>query len=335
MRAQLIWRLPFVSAAVCFAYATVHAWWVVYGAPSFMDGGESVFLPELWPPAASAALASAASLFTGVGERRGWPKWTRWTSVGVGAVAGAAMIAYCFLFWIGLAMLVVAPFGASMNDPELFAVRAWGVLGGTLTLYTARAELRRLGPGCDRCGRRHGRSPERRADPAPWWAYAGAYLALAGATVRFGRLLDRDATAASLFDGPGGAAFAVFVGLMLLAGTVLPLALAHRWGRIWPRWTWPLAGRPVPRWLVLGPGLGMGVGLGLYFGVFGMIAIAAGHAGGGELEIAGYTVWGVGLLLASASYHRLTKPECPEANGPRSTQSPTTSAAAQYGGGGS
>ena len=58
-----------------------------------------------------------------------------------------------------------------------------------------------------------------------------------------------------------------------LAGTLLPLALAHRWGRIWPAWTGPLRGRAVPRWLVLGPGLFIGASLTAYFGIAGMTAL--------------------------------------------------------------
>jgi hypothetical protein len=101
---------------------------------------------------------------------------------------------------------------------------------------------------------------------------------------------------------------------MILAGTLLPLALACRWGRIWPAWVVPWAGRHVPRWVVLGPGVFMGAGLSLYFGVGGMSAVAPTgntHARWDTfMEIGGYTAWGAGLLVASASYHGLTKPEC-------------------------
>lgn len=85
---------------------------------------------------------------------------------------------------------------------------------------------------------------------------------------------------------------------MITAGTVLPLALAHRWGRVWPSWIRSWAGRDVPHWLVLGPGVFMGVGLCAYFGVGGSLA----------------------LLVVSTSYYRLTKPSCPVA--PATTGTP-------------
>jgi hypothetical protein len=71
----------------------------------------------------------------------------------------------------------------------------------------------------------------------------------------------------------------------------------------------------VPRWLVLGVGLFMGAGLTAYFGIVGVSAWIRGEFGGPFLplllEIGGYTLWGVGLLVASASYFRLTRRPCP------------------------
>jgi hypothetical protein len=47
----------------------------------------------------------------------------------------------------------------------------------------------------------------------------------------------------------------------VLGGTLLPLALVHSWGLIWPRWIPAPAGRRFPRWLVLGPAIGISGGL--------------------------------------------------------------------------
>ncbi|MEU8663200.1 hypothetical protein AB0C31_41870, partial [Actinoplanes philippinensis] len=121
-------------------------------------------------------------------------------------------------------------------------------------------------------------------------------------------------SAGTASSGVSSTSLLVFVLLMTLAGTLLPLALAHRWGRIWPAWTGPLRGRAVPRWLVLGTGLFMGASLTAYFGIAGMAAWIRGDFGGPFLplllEMGGYTVWGVGLLVAAASYHALTRPPC-------------------------
>ncbi|MFI6262937.1 hypothetical protein [Micromonospora sp. NPDC051006] len=115
---------------------------------------------------------------------------------------------------------------------------------------------------------------------------------------------------------PGASApfLLTFVALMVLAGTLLPLALVHRWGRIWPSWVGPLAARPVPRWLVLVPALFLGAGLTSYFGIGGGTAVATGMIAPDwflVVALATYTLWGVGLLVSASSYLALTRPECP------------------------
>jgi hypothetical protein len=108
----------------------------------------------------------------------------------------------------------------------------------------------------------------------------------------------------------------VFLTLYAAAGSLLPLALAHRWGRVWPRWVLPLAGRDVPRWIVLVPAFAVGGGLTAYFGLVGGTYIVLGEFSS-ELPlwwtltvIPGYTLWGIGLLVAAAFYLGATKPPC-------------------------
>jgi hypothetical protein len=66
--------------------------------------------------------------------------------------------------------------------------------------------------------------------------------------------------------------------------------------------------------LVLGTGLFVGASLTAYFGIAGMTAWIRGDLSGPFLplllEMGGYTLWGVGLLVASASYLALTRPPC-------------------------
>ncbi|MGC5288543.1 hypothetical protein [Micromonospora sp. DT231] len=79
------------------------------------------------------------------------------------------------------------------------------------------------------------------------------------------------------------------------------------------------AGRPrrgVPRWLVAGPGFFLGAGLTTYFGIGGMTAWATGNNVDGAgwflaVVLPAYTLWGLGLLVATSSYVSQTKPECP------------------------
>lgn len=108
----------------------------------------------------------------------------------------------------------------------------------------------------------------------------------------------------------------------LLAGTVPPLALVYRWGRVFPGWVPLLAGRGVPRWLVLGPALGRGVGMTAYFGVS-LVRLAVQtvtgtwEQGAGSdpawfywVAIPAYLAWGLGLGAAALAYRRATRPPC-------------------------
>ncbi|MEO3888282.1 hypothetical protein [Nonomuraea sp. B5E05] len=151
-------------------------------------------------------------------------------------------------------------------------------------------------------------------DHTPLWAYAGAYAAVGGFLAR---------AAAQVAVGFGSTPFAggtaVFETGLLLGGTVLPLALVHRWGRVWPRWVPGLAGRSVPRRLVLWPGVAVSGGLLAYFGV-GLGQMVAERLsgrvpfGGGGLPeafywvaVPAYLVWGAGLAVAAATYARRTR----------------------------
>jgi hypothetical protein len=92
----------------------------------------------------------------------------------------------------------------------------------------------------------------------------------------------------------GGLALGFEAGFVL-AGTVLPLALVYRWGQVFPGWVPLLAGRGVPRWLVLGPALGLGVGMTAYFGIS-MVKLAAETVTGTWTQHAGsYPSWFTGL----------------------------------------
>lgn len=310
-------RFELFAVAWQTGYALVHLWWAIGGAPRFLMGRESYF-PGGWVPVVIAAVALLGSAAVVAGARRGLSDTGHHVLAGLNATAGVALCVYSFLFPVIVVSLLFEG-GATDKLVSLLATGS-GAAGGVLCLVIAAQQRRRARHPCESCGRVHGRSPERRDERSPGWAYAGAYLAVVGFLARMGVWLDdtvagRWPSAASRANGLSWTAMVVFLALMILAGTMLPLALAHRWGRIWPRWLGPLRGRAVPRLLVLGAGLFIGASLTAYFGIAGMTAWIRGDIDGPFLplllEMGGYTLWGVGLLVASASYFRLTRPPCP------------------------
>jgi hypothetical protein len=300
------------------AYASVHTWWAVDGGPRFLNGRESYF-PGGWVPVVLGVLAAVGCLCAAAAARREVGDTGRYVLAGLNAVAGAALCVYSFLFPVIVVSLLFE--GARTGSVASLLATGSGVAGGVLCLVIAAGERRLAAHPCESCGRVHGRSPESRAERAPGWAFAGAYLALAGFVARMSvwlvdTIAGRWPSAASRADGISWSAMVIFMVLMSLAGTLLPLALAHRWGRLWPAWTGPLRGRAVPRWLVFGTGLFIGASLTAYFGIAGMTAWMRGDFGGPFLrlllEMGGYTLWGVGLLVAAGSYFALTRPPCPQ-----------------------
>lgn len=300
------------------AYVVVHLWWAIGGAPRFLNGQESYF-PGGWVPAALGVLATAACLTAAATAGRDVHRAGRYVLAGVTAVAGVALCVYSFLFPVIVVTLLFE--GARAGIVTSLLATGGGAVAGILCLRIAIGERRLAVRPCQACGRVHGRSPESRAERAPGWALAGAYLAVAGFAARISvwladTIAGRWPSAATRENGVSASAMVVFIVLMSLAGTLLPLALAHRWGRLWPAWVLPLRGRAVPRWLVLGPGLFVGASLTAYFGIAGMIAWIRGDFGGPFLplllEVGGYTLWGIGLLVACASYVALTRPPCPQ-----------------------
>ncbi|GAA1670663.1 hypothetical protein GCM10009745_11570 [Kribbella yunnanensis] len=282
-------------------YGTAHLFWAATGPPEFARI-ESV-IEAVWIGAIPALLAAAGYTMLRSGRRM-----VRWAALGVTWLGCAGMAAYCLLLWPTLAQLLTVPFGEPMSGAELGAVglRLLGTASAAGLAYAVRPHFRALRGACLTCGRLHATAIPADAARIQRWGLAGAYFAVGCCTIRMIPAV-RGWIAAGGIEGPAG--FVLFVALLVLAGTLLPLALAHSWGRVWPRWLGPLAGRRVPRWLVLGPGVMMSVGLSVYFGIGGLTALLLGLTGG-AVEIIAYIGWGLGLAVASASYARRTRPRC-------------------------
>ncbi|AXB44844.1 hypothetical protein A4R43_22010 [Amycolatopsis albispora] len=227
-----------------------------------------------------------------------------------GWAVAAALTALGFVLVLDLVALALPglelPFAL-----QPFLLRLGCALTGLAFARLTLTRQRRFRGACPDCGRIGGVT---RLATRPRWALVAGYVAVAGCALRFG--------AQSLWEDelPIGlsASWWLFVVGMLAGGTLLPLALVHRWGEIWPRWVLPLAGRRVPRLVLLIPAALFALGLVSYFGAFGLVELVV-RAVSGEsdehtlflwLAVLGYLGWGAGIGVAAVAYHARTRPVC-------------------------
>jgi hypothetical protein len=303
------WRRWASQAAIAWAlgYGSLRIYWTLGDAPSPPPiGTDLVAFTGWW----SVALGGAAAVVV-LGLRRArwwWPLAVAAWGVTVALVAASALL---LLDVVGI---ILPGIGLTVH-PVAFLSRAACLAGGVLVGATALSYQRHWRGACLACG-----STGEAVRPArpPRWAWLAAWAAVAGWLVR---LLAQVAVGFGDLLRAGGTLL-LFEAGFLLAGTVLPLALVYRWGRVFPGWVPLLAGRGVPRWLVLGPALGLGVGMTAYFGVA-MVQLVVEtltgtwEQGAGSLPLwfywvamPAYLVWGLGLGAAALAYRRATRPRC-------------------------
>ncbi|MBE1487405.1 hypothetical protein [Plantactinospora soyae] len=293
--ALLVW-------AVGYGGLRVH--WALGGAPEFPPLGSDLYPLTGWgtvvPVGAAAVLAVALARV----DRWHWP-------LALASWAGSAtLVLLCPLLLLDVVGLTIPGLGLP-RDPAGILGRVGALTGGLLLAAAARAYWRRcrddrpalrwiaaLVESCAGTG-------------TPRWARIAGYLAVTGCLVR---LAAQYAVGMAATPFPAGPSVIVFEVGFLLAGVLLPLALVHPWGRVFPRWVPLLAGRRVPRWLLLGPGFGLGLGLTVYFGVgTGQLAVetvtGSWDPGDGTyplwffwVAMPAYLLWGLGLTAASVAY---------------------------------
>jgi len=302
------WRRWTTEAAGVWAvrYGAVRVYWAL-GAPAPAPppiGTDLVGFTGWW----SVALCAAAAVVALALRRAGW----RWPLAVAAWAVSAALVAASALLLLDIVGMLPG-LGLTVDGVAFLSRVAW-LTGGVLVGASALTYQRWSQGACLACGR----SDRAVEPPTPWWAWLAAWAAVAGWLVR---------VLAQIAVGIGGllrpsASLLLFEFGFLLAGTVLPLALVYRWGRVFPRWVPLVSRRQVPRWLVLGPALVVGVGLTAYFGMTTVrLAVqtldGTWEQGGGSLPLSffwvavpAYLTWGVGLVAAALSYHRATRPVC-------------------------
>ncbi|TDC39408.1 hypothetical protein E1211_04380 [Micromonospora sp. 15K316] len=282
------------------AYGGVRLAWTIGEAPEFGPFVSDLLGFTGWR---SVALCVAAGVLAVALDRA-----ATWRPVLAGVawtVTGALVAAAGILLpeLVGFLLFTVGPY----FDPVALASRLGCVTGAALLgLATAGYQRRTRGDCPDCC--RTGRPGLRRSAPARWARWA-AYAAVVGLVTRFA------AQFVVGFDGltQNASLIGLEIGL-LLAGVLLPLALVHRWGEIWPGWVPLLAGRRIPRLLLLVPGFGLGAGIVAYFGM-GIVQLSSGSVSQFSdtflwVAMSAYCLLGLGLLAASGDYHLRTRVPC-------------------------
>jgi hypothetical protein len=223
----------------------------------------------------------------------------RWVLVGLAWVVGGGLVVSGAMLLLDVVGLIIPGLGIPVYP--LGALSKAACVGSGVLVWRAAWAYR-------------GRTELRTLERTPRWAFVAAYVAVGGCLVRVAAQ-----AAVGFGESPFGGGMAVFEAGFLLGGTVLPLALVHRWGRVWPRWVIGLAGRDVPRQLVLWPAIAVSGGLIAYFGV-GLGQMLVERLGGrtpfsqGDLPevfywvaVPSYMTWGVGLAVAALAYARRTR----------------------------
>jgi hypothetical protein len=306
------WRRWASQAGIAWAagYGALRIYWALGAAPSSPPTGTDLLAFTGWWSVGLCGAVVVVVVMIGLRRARRW--WRPLAAVAWGVTAAlAAASALLLLDVVG----ILLPGAGQGVHPVAVLSRAACLAGGVLVGATALSYQRHWRGACLACGRT---GEAVRPTRPPRWAWLAAWAAVAGCLVR---LLAQAAVGFGDLLRAGGSVL-LFEAGFLLAGTVLPLALVYRWGRVFPRWVPLLAGRGVPRWLVLGPALGLGAAMTAYFGAT-MLRLAAEtvtgtwqqHAGSLPLwffwvSVPGYLAWGLGLGAAALAYRRATRPPC-------------------------
>ncbi|MCX4686596.1 hypothetical protein OG401_20170 [Kitasatospora purpeofusca] len=151
-----------------------------------------------------------------------------------------------------------------------------------------------------------------------FWASGGTFAGLSGADLRAAAERNGASGLWLTLDSWGLDATA----LLALLGVFLLWGLVRPWGRVFPRWTPGLAGRPVPRWLPLAPAV-LGAATLAPYGVVGLGRTVLATAGVVEVPrgdfptpadtllvarigLGAFALYGVALAVAARSYWRRT-----------------------------
>ncbi|MGE7438760.1 hypothetical protein [Kitasatospora sp. NPDC001175] len=299
------------AAAICYGLWQAH--WLLNGAPSFGRFGTDLLVLPRW---GVVVLCAAAAVIAGLLRMATRP---RRPLVVAACGVSAALLVSCPLLLLDVIGRLIPGLHIPHDLPGALS-RAACLTVAVLLSVAALSHRRRLWGGCPQCGRTGEPSIPNPSAVPPRWAWWAAYGAVAACCLRIAAQYGLGWGAPGKLTSAEAVSLAVFEAGFLLVGTVLPLSLVHRWGRVLPRWVPLVARHRVPRWLVLAPASGISAGLLVYFGVgigqlVGDTMHPKPHPGALPLSflwvaMPAYWLWGLGLGAAALSYHRATRRPC-------------------------
>lgn len=289
-------------------YGLVRLWWTVTGSrPDLPPTGDDLTVFSDWGIIALCVATVVCAWQLRSRASVGYPRLLLVASLMVSVLI---IVSAVLLLLDVVGLLLLGGSGIPLH-PLSFATRvSAAVMAIGLFAATWRA-YRRWIADCDDCGRRSATAPA--WTEIPQWAFVAAYAAMAAYVTRV--------LVQFPFEGPGGISDSDLVALGVLAsgaGILLPLALVYPFGRIWPSWVPRLAGRAVPRRLVLIPAVVISVGMNVYFGMnFGGLLLFGTDVFESTYpdwfwwsSVGSYVVWGLALLAVTYAYARRTRPLC-------------------------
>lgn len=319
---------PAAAGGFALGYGILRAYWAAGGRWGYTacDRGDTL-------DAAQAATGCQAARLPALPPMQGWV-----------AVAGsAALLTACLLAawrparaitiaaWIGGGFLIAIAFPGHLlfELPAAALGRAtdWWDLGHRMLQLTGGLLVvgMAIRLGSRRCTHpvTRVRTPQPVAGWARGWSYAACAIPILGFTVPHVLwLFGIGIPAATLdqiradIDAPTMLGLAAGPAL----GGLVSLGLGHGWGRTWWPWT-PMAGRPIPRGLVLVPAGAIALSL-VSYGLLGTGMIAQDLSNGvvtwAQLRTQWmmfgtelvFLAWGVALGVAAVGYHHATAARC-------------------------
>ncbi len=272
---------PYAAVAWSLIYAALGIYWAVNGRgfPYTPDTVSDFMAPLLgrfgpgvtWTVVMMAGIPAAAVGVAMLSRVRGWALRP------LLIITGALLTGVLLLLNTGLDLLAKVAYipaalvGLMTAEKGQAYLKAWTqwetihqllcLLGGFLWLAATVSYARRSGDACLYCGRRDGTEGWSSPEHAARWVRIAVYVAMLVpviyAATRFawalGIPLGMSEKSLSLGQASGTWIGGLSLATFGLVGAVLMLGLVQRWGEVFPRWMFGLAGRRVPIALAVVP----------------------------------------------------------------------------------